>query len=59
MKRKPGRPPRAARAATERVEIRATKAEVRAWSRLAEHAEVTLSEWIRQRCNPPPRVEGV
>jgi hypothetical protein len=46
-----GRPPRADRAATERVEIRATPDERAAWEHRATEAKASLSEWIRERCN--------
>ena len=49
--RKPGRPPRAGKPALERVEFRATSAELAAWTAKAERVDVSLSEWIRQHCN--------
>lgn len=48
-KRKPGRPPRADKAAEERIEVRLTADERRSWERAA--GDVSLSEWIRARCN--------
>ena len=51
MKKRPGRPLRASKAATERIEIRVTKLERLEWQQMAEFAEMTLSEWIRSRCN--------
>lgn len=47
MTRKPGRPPRAAKASLERVEIRVTKAEFAVWKRCAKGSSMTLSEWLR------------
>lgn len=47
----PGRPPRAAKAATERIEIRVTKLERLEWERCAELAGTSLSEWIRGCCH--------
>lgn len=47
--RKPGRPPRAARPSSERIEIRITAAERKAWERAA--GETTLSEWLRSLAN--------
>lgn len=44
-----GRPPRAGVVADRRVEIRVTEAELERWQQLA--GELTLSEWIRERCN--------
>jgi hypothetical protein len=47
-KRKPGRPPRAAKASLDRVEIRVTKAELLAWQRRAKNnGAMTLSDWLR------------
>ena len=51
MPRKPGRPPRAAKASLERVEIRVTKAEKRDMERTAKRCGLTLSEWIRLVCS--------
>jgi hypothetical protein len=48
-----GRPPRAAKAATERIEIRVTKLELREMQRAAETQGITVSEWIRRRCYSP------
>lgn len=48
-RRKPGRPPRAGKPAEERIEVRLTAAERRAWERAA--GEQTLSDWIRALCN--------
>jgi hypothetical protein len=45
--RPPGRPPRAAKASLERVEIRVTKAELSVWKRRAIDAGTTVSEWLR------------
>jgi hypothetical protein len=50
-KRKLGRPPRAAKASLERVEIRVTKAELVTWRREASKAGMTLSSWVRFRCD--------
>jgi hypothetical protein len=49
VKRKPGRPPRAGKVARERIEIRATTAERRAWERAA--GDVPLSMWLRDAAN--------
>lgn len=46
-----GRPPRADRAATERIEIRATVPERRLWTAAAERDGISLSEWMRARLN--------
>lgn len=46
-RRKPGRPPRAAKASLERLEIRLTKAELLGWRRRAKASATTLSEWLR------------
>jgi hypothetical protein len=46
-----GRPARAGKAATERIEIRVTKLERLDWQRAAELCGETLSEWIRRRCS--------
>lgn len=43
--RKPGRPPRAAKASLERIEIRCTAAERKAWLKRA--GKMTLSDWLR------------
>lgn len=43
--------PKSGNAASERIEIRATPDERRAWETRAAEAEATLSEWIRERCN--------
>ena len=45
-----GRPPRADEPALDRVEIRLTAAERKAWERAATAAGLSLSEWIRRRC---------
>jgi hypothetical protein len=50
MQRKPGRPPRANKSATERIEIRVTKLERLEWERCAELAGITVSEWVRACC---------
>ena len=44
-----GRPPRADRAATEVVTLRATRDEVRAWDRAA--GKLSRSEWLRGLAN--------
>lgn len=46
-KNKPGRPPRADKPSTERVEIRLTKSERRDLDRAA--GELTAADWIRDR----------
>jgi mobilization protein NikA len=46
-----GRPPLAAVAASEIVKLRVTPDERRAWEQRARHDAITLSEWIRERCN--------
>ena len=48
MTARPGRPPRAGRTATERIQLRVTKLELRTWQAAAEAAGVTLSEWVRR-----------
>lgn len=48
--RKPGRPPRSDRAATERIDLRVTRLERAAFEHAAAKAGVTLSEWIRRQC---------
>jgi hypothetical protein len=48
-KAKSGRPPRSSKAATERVELRLTTAERKAWERAA--GDLSLSDWIRDLCN--------
>jgi hypothetical protein len=45
----PGRPPRDKKAASERFELRATGAELRAWKRAA--GAKSVSEWIRGLAN--------
>lgn len=47
--RKPGRPPRAGKTATERFEMRVTVDEIRAWTKAA--GEQTLSDWLRTLAN--------
>jgi hypothetical protein len=47
-KAKRGRPARADSAATERVEVRATRLERAAWEHAAAQAGISLSEWIRR-----------
>jgi hypothetical protein len=51
MPKKPkvGRPRRAGKVADDRITIRATAAERRAWERAA--GEQNLSDWIRAQCN--------
>lgn len=46
-----GRPPRADKAATERIEIRVTRLERAEWQAAAARAGVPLSEFIRGACN--------
>lgn len=46
-RRGPGRPPRGAGAADERIELRVTRLERAAWEHAAAEAGITLSEWIR------------
>ena len=48
-KRKPGRPPRAGKVARERIEIRVTAAERKAWERAA--GGTPLSTWLRDAAN--------
>lgn len=48
-KRKPGRPPRAGKAALDRLEIRITAAERKAWTKAA--GERALSDWLRGLAN--------
>lgn len=50
-KKRPGRPPRGNKAATERIEIRVTRLERAAWEHAAALTGETLSEWIRRRCH--------
>lgn len=50
-KRGPGRPPRADKASTERIELRVTTAERKDWEARAALGDQPLSEWIRVRCN--------
>ena len=50
-KTKMGRPRRSAKVADELVALRLTKAERRDWERSAKAAGLTLSDWIRARCN--------
>ncbi len=54
-RRRPGRPPRSTTPSLERVEIRVTKAEKRAWERAAAACGRTLSEWIRDCVNAVSR----
>jgi hypothetical protein len=35
------------------IQLRVTSAERDAWQEAAELSEMTLSDWIRQRCNGP------
>jgi hypothetical protein len=49
--RKPGRPPRAAKASTERFEMRITAAEMRAWERRAKDEGLSVSDWARGLLN--------
>jgi uncharacterized protein (DUF1778 family) len=35
------------------IQLRVTPDEREAWQRAAEASEMTLSDWIRQRCNGP------
>lgn len=49
--KRPGRPLRSNKPSLERIEIRITTAERKAWEKAA--GDLTLSEWIRQRCNAP------
>jgi hypothetical protein len=49
MARKPGRPPRSDKPATERIEVRLTKDERKAWERAA--GKRTLSDWLRDIAN--------
>jgi hypothetical protein len=44
-----GRPPRGRKPADNRITIRLTDAELKEWTRRA--GEMSLGEWIRQRCN--------
>lgn len=46
-----GRKPRADQTASETVKLRATRDERRAWERAASARDMTLSEWIRERCD--------
>lgn len=50
-RKRPGRPPRADKTATERIELRVTRLERLEWERSAEIAGMTLSAWIRMRCD--------
>jgi len=50
-KRGTGRPPRAGKAASETVKLRATVDELARWRRAAVARDMTLSEWIRERCD--------
>jgi hypothetical protein len=49
-RKKPGQPPRHGIGATERIEIRLTLVERKAWEYAAAQAGVTVSEWVRMRC---------
>ena len=49
-KRGPGRPPLGAKAAGEMIKLRITTEDRRRWEQQADHAGISLSEWIRQRC---------
>lgn len=50
-KPRPGRPPRAGKTSGEVVKLRVTADERRAWEQQAARDELSLSEWIRVRCN--------
>jgi predicted HicB family RNase H-like nuclease len=50
-RRKPGRPPRSAKAALDRFEMRITVAERKAWERVAKGEGLSLSEWARGLLN--------
>lgn len=43
--------PRLGKTPTERVEIRIERASLKRWQRAADAAGVTLSVWIRDRCD--------
>jgi predicted HicB family RNase H-like nuclease len=47
-KPRPGRPPRAKRAASARFELRLTGDELRRWSALAERQGISLAELVRE-----------
>jgi hypothetical protein len=51
---KVGRPPRSSKASGERVEVRLTAAERKAWVRAA--GDLSLSDWIRGLCNDAARL---
>ena len=53
-----GRPARAGKAATERIEIRVTKLERASWEHAAAQAGMNVSEWIRRRCRIVEDVVG-
>lgn len=44
-----GRPPRADRAATERIELRVTRLERAAYEHAAAQAGLSISEWMRRQ----------
>lgn len=46
-----GRPARAGKAATERIELRVTKLERAAWEHEAAKRGMSVSEWIRRCCS--------
>jgi hypothetical protein len=47
-----GRPPRAGQTASERIELRVTPTERKAWARMAKRHECdSISDWIRGLCN--------
>ena len=49
--KKPGRPPRAGKRSDARLEIRLTRAELAAWKKDAAKEGMSLSQWIRFRCD--------
>lgn len=49
-RRKPGRPPRAGKVSSARLEIRLTGVEYERWSTAAERQNLTLSDWVREAC---------
>jgi hypothetical protein len=49
-RKRPGRPPRGDKAATERIEIRVTRLEFLEFQRAALADGISVSEWIRQCC---------
>jgi predicted HicB family RNase H-like nuclease len=50
-KKRRGRPARAGKVATERIELRVTKLERAAWEHAAAQAGISVSEWIRRMCS--------